>query len=96
MLSLLKLITNKNDFFIRTFLFLSYSFGIGRINTLIQTPSSLENDTRFQTKMGKVCVHFRTKQCKHHTSWGGTYLMAYREGVHTGKRHRQLGNSDRL
>ena len=61
MLSLLKLITNENDFFIRTFLFLFYSFGIGRINTLIQTPSSLENDTRFQTKMGKVCVHFQNK-----------------------------------
>ena len=43
--------TNKNDFLIYTFLFLSYSFGIDRINTFIHSCSSLENHTRFQTKI---------------------------------------------
>ena len=40
------------------FLFLSYSF---RINTLINSSSSLENHTRFQTKMGKIYIRFQTK-----------------------------------
>ena len=53
--------TNKNDFFIRTFFFLSYPFGIKRINTFIHSRSSLENHIRFHTKMGKVSTHFQTK-----------------------------------
>ena len=43
------------------FLFLSYSFGIEMINTFIHSHSSLENHTRFQTKMGKVYTRFQTK-----------------------------------
>ena len=35
-------------------LFLSYLFGIETINTFIYSRSSLENHTRFQTKVGKV------------------------------------------
>ena len=52
--------TNKNNFSIYTFLFLSYSFGIERINTFIHSRSSLENDTRFQNQniMGKVSTCF--------------------------------------
>ena len=53
--------TNKHDFFIRTFFFFSYPFGIKRINTFIHSRSSLENHIRFQTKMGKVYTHFQTK-----------------------------------
>ena len=47
---------SPNTFRIRTFLFRSYSFGIETINTSIhvRSRSSLENHTRFQTKMGKV------------------------------------------
>ena len=45
-------------------LFLSYSFGIETINTFIHSRSSLENQTRFQTKMGKVCTPFQTKKDK--------------------------------
>ena len=50
-----------NAFLIRIFLFLSCSFGIKRINTLISSRSSLENHTRFQTKMGIVYTRFQTK-----------------------------------
>ena len=44
----------KNPFRIRIFLFLSHSFEIETINTFKHSRSSLENHTRFQTKMGKV------------------------------------------
>ena len=50
-----------NAFLIRIFLFLSCSFGIKRINTLISSRSSLENHTRFQAKMGIVYTRFQTK-----------------------------------
>ena len=55
MLSLLRLERKKkknssNPLRIRMFLFLSYSFGIETINTFINSCSSLENHTRFQTK----------------------------------------------
>ena len=53
--------TNENDLLIRTFLFLSYPFGIKRINTFMLSRSSLENHIRFHTKMGKVSTHFQTK-----------------------------------
>ena len=52
---------SSNPFRIRMFLFLSYSFGIKTINTFIHSRSSLENHTRFQTKMGKVYTRFQTK-----------------------------------
>ena len=65
MLSLLRLQRKQKSsskrFRIRTFLFLSYSFGIETINTFIHSRSSLKNHTRFQTKMGKVYTHFQTK-----------------------------------
>ena len=38
-------------------------------NTFIHSRSSLENHTRFQTKMGK----FRPKKLQNPTLWGGTY-----------------------
>ena len=68
MLSLLRLErkqkSSSNAFRIRIFLFLSYSFGIETINTFIHSRSSLENHTRFQTKMGKVYTRFQTKTAK--------------------------------
>ena len=41
--------------------FFPYSFGIETINTFIHSRNSLENHTRFQTKMGKVYTRFQTK-----------------------------------
>ena len=52
---------SSNLFGIRIFLFLSYSFGIVTIKMFIHSRSSLENPTRFQTKMGKVYTRFQTK-----------------------------------
>ena len=43
------------------FLFLAHSFGIDTIKLFIHARSSLENPTRFQTKMGKVYTRFQTK-----------------------------------
>ena len=53
------------------FLFLSYSFGIETIKTFIHSRNSLENHTRFQTKMGKVYPRFHTKtgQKPYPTGW---------------------------
>ena len=39
---------SENPFRIRTFLFLSYSFGIETINTFTHSCGSLDNNTRFQ------------------------------------------------
>ena len=67
MLSLLRLERQQknalNPFRIGTFLFLSYSFGIELINMFIHSHSSLENHTRFQTKMTNVYTYtrFQTK-----------------------------------
>ena len=67
MLSLLRLERQQknalNPFRIGTFLFLSYSFGIELINMFIHSRSSLENHTRFQTKMTNVYTYtrFQTK-----------------------------------
>ena len=47
-----------NPFWIRIFLFFSYSFGIETINTFIYSRSSLKNHTRFQTEMGKIHTLF--------------------------------------
>ena len=55
----------SNPFRIRIFHFLSYSFGIKTINTFIHSRSSLENHTRFQTKMFNVYTR------------GGNNYMAY-------------------
>ena len=52
---------SSKPFRIRIFLLLCYSFGIEAINTFIHSRSSLENHTRFQTKMGKVYTRFHTK-----------------------------------
>ena len=68
---------SSNAFQICIFLLLSYSFGIETINTFIRSHSTLENHTRFQTKMGKVYTCFQTK-----TRPGGaahTYIACIRE-----------------
>ena len=44
---------SANPLKIRTFLFLSYPFGIETINTFIHSRRSLENQTWFQINMGK-------------------------------------------
>ena len=68
MLSLLRLGRKhknySNPFRICIFLFLSYSFGIEAIKMFIHPGSSLENPTRFQTKMGKVYTRFQTKMAQ--------------------------------
>ena len=70
---------SSNAFRICIFLLLSYShcFGIETINMFIRSHSTLENHTRFQTKMGKVYTCFQTK-----TRPGGaaqTYIACIRE-----------------
>ena len=80
-LKLLKLERKQNSsnaFRIRKFLFRSYSFGIETITTFIRSLSSLENHTRFQTKMGDAYTFF---QIKNHTLWSGTYLYGLHKGV---------------
>ena len=52
---------SSNALRIRIFLFVSYAFGIEMINTFIHSRSSLNNHTRFQTKIGKVYTRFQTK-----------------------------------
>ena len=65
------------------FLFLSTSFGIETMNTFIQSRSSLDYCTRFQTKMGKVYTRFQTKTAQNPTLWGrGTYIHGLYKGVH--------------
>ena len=86
MLSVLRLQRKQKNspypFRIRIFLFLSYSFRIEKINTFIHSCSSLENHTRFQTKMGKVYIPvFRPKRRKNPTRWGTTYLYSLSKGV---------------
>ena len=51
----------SNPFRIYTSFFLFHLFGIETINTFIHSHSSIESHTRFQTKMGKVCVLFQAK-----------------------------------
>ena len=53
---------SSNPFRIGIFLSLSYSFWIETVNTFIHSRSSLENHTRFETKMGKAPdTRFQTK-----------------------------------
>ena len=85
MLSLLRLErkqeNSSNPFRIRIFSFLFYSFGIETINTFIHSRSSLENYTRFQTKMGKVQTRFQTKTAQKTLPDGAahTYIAYVRE-----------------
>ena len=51
----------SNSFRIPIFLFLSYSFGVETIKYVPRLRSSLENHTRFQTKMGEVYTRFQSK-----------------------------------
>ena len=60
------------------FYFVSYSFGIERITRFVNSSSSLENHTRFQTKMGKVYTcDFRPRRPKNPTLWAARTDMAY-------------------
>ena len=45
-------------------LHVSFSFLLNLINTFINSRSSLENHTRFQTKMGKVYTRFQNKKAQ--------------------------------
>ena len=77
---------NKSSNLFRTciFLFLSYSFGIETINTFIHSRSSLENHTRFKTKIGEVYTPFQTKTAQKPYPmgrWGRTYLYSWYKGV---------------
>ena len=65
---------SSNAFRIRLFPLCSYSFGIEMINTFIHFRSSLENYTRFHTKMEKSVPVFRPKRPKILTLCGGTNL----------------------
>lgn len=62
MLSIRKQKKISNPFRIRLFFSLSYSFGIQTIKYVPRLRRSLENHTRFQTKMGKVYTRFHTKR----------------------------------
>ena len=73
----------SNPFRICIFLFLSYSFGIETIKMFIHSRSSLENHTRFQTKIAKVYTRFQTKMAQkpYPMEGGGTYLYNLYNGV---------------
>ena len=60
--------------------FLSYSFGIETVNTFIHSRSSLENHTRFQTKMGKVYTRFQTKTAQNPHPMG-RHILGLHQGV---------------
>ena len=77
-----KQIISSNEFRIRIFPIHSYSFGIAPIDTFIHSRISLEKQTRFQTKMGKMNTRFQTKTAqKTPTLWGGTYLYSVSKGA---------------
>ena len=61
---------------IRVFLFPS-SFGIETKTTSMHFRSSLENNTRFQTKMCKVYSRFQTKKAQKPYPWDGTYVITW-------------------
>ena len=50
----------------------------------IHSGSSLENNTRFQPKMGKVIALFQTKTAQNPTLWGGTDRYGLHKVVPTG------------
>ena len=66
----------------RTLYFGYFSFSIIHfgVKKFIRSRWSLENHTRFQTKMVKIYTRFQTKT-KNHTLWGGTYLHSLYRGV---------------
>ena len=65
--------------------FVSIHFGTEITNTFIHSRSSIENDTRFQTKMGKMQTRFQTKTAKNiYFVRGGTYLYGLYRGVSPG------------
>ena len=68
----------SNPFRIRIFLRLSFTFGIETINTLIHSRSSLENHTRSQAKMGKICTRFQIKRRKTLPEEGGGGAHTYK------------------
>ena len=49
--------------------------------TFIDTHSSLENHTQFQTKMGKLDTRFQTIKAQKPTLWVGTYLYGLYKGI---------------
>ena len=71
----------SNPFWIRIFLFLSYSFEIETIKMFLHSRGSLENSTRFQTKMDKVYTCFYTKTAQKTLPDGAahTYMAYIRE-----------------
>ena len=73
--------SNKKDFLksirIGIFLFLSYSFGTETINTFVHSRISLENHTRFQTKMGKVYTRLQTKTAEKPFGAAHRYIGEY-------------------
>ena len=72
---------STNPLRIRTFLFLSYSFGIETINTFIHSRRSLENHTRFQTNMSKSYTRFQTKKAQKSYADGAAHTyIAYIRG----------------
>ena len=83
MLSFCKHKNYSNPFRICIFLFLSYSVGIETIEMFQHSRSSLENPTRFQTKMDKVYTRFQTKTAQKPYPMGGTYLYGLYKGVPT-------------
>ena len=76
--------SNKKNFLkpirIGIFLFLSYSFGTETINTFVHSRSSLENHTRFQTKMGKVYIRVQTKTAEKPFGAAHRYIGEYLPG----------------
>ena len=76
--------SSSNVFWIRIFLFRSYSFGIEKITPFVNSCSSLENHTRNQTKMVKVYTRFQTKKAQEPYPLGGTYLYVLYKGIALG------------
>ena len=68
--------------------FLSIHFGTEITSTFIHSRSSIENDSRFQTKMGKMYTRFQTKKIKNkkyiYILRGGTYLYGLYKGAPPG------------
>ena len=76
---------------IRIFLFLSYSFGIETTNTsnaFLHSGNSLENHTRFQTKMSKVYIRKTIPFGVAHTNMAHTRISP-------GRKSKYLTNSVR-
>ena len=73
-----KLLKFSSNYIFRLFLFLSYSFGVKKTNTFTRSRGSLENHTRFQTIMSKICAHFQTKTAQKPYPLGGAHTyIAY-------------------